>query len=292
MTDTGMPAAVISAFNPLPTFEDHLHAIAAQVPSVVVVDDSGRPGALAARLQLMGLENLHVVENDSNLGLAVALNRGIASAVSAGARRVVTFDQDTNVPAGFVAELAAAMDRLGPEALVVGPETISSERQPVCHLVGGEVCSLRILQSGMLVDARAFELVGMFREEFFIDVLEPDFLARLHRAGHHGFLALGVDLPHAVGETRRVNLGLVSPKVTDHAAFRRYLMTRNGIVVAFENVRTMPRFAADILAGVIREAARSILLESRRAKTLRAVLAGIADAIRRRLGPPPKAFRG
>lgn len=281
------PAAVISAHRPDHSFEANLQSVGRQAAFVIVVDDSGQAGPLARRVATLGLPNVSVVENPNNLGLARSLNRGIERAVAQGARSVMTFDQDTAVPPGFIDALARFMARQGPDVVAVGPETIDHERQPVYHRHGGEVCSLRILQSGMLVSAAAFAKVGGFREEFYIDVLEPDFLARAHRAGFHSLLAPGTDLPHVVGAPRRVNLWLVSPKVSDHAVFRRYLMTRNGLVVAVEAARSMPRFAVDIARGVWREAWRAILLEHSRRAKLRAVLLGVRDALRRRLGPPP-----
>ena len=105
MTDTGV-WAVISTFRPGASALAAVTSVQEQVDGVIVVDDGSGEASAAALERLRDL-GAHVSASAENLGIAASLNRGIREARARGARHVLTLDQDSEVPAGFVERLLA-----------------------------------------------------------------------------------------------------------------------------------------------------------------------------------------
>ena len=85
MTTPRKVAAVVTTFHGGESLRLHLERIVEQVEVVVIVDDSGEPSRDAA-INFTGLEKAIVLRNEDNLGIAAALNRGIAQAGADGMR--------------------------------------------------------------------------------------------------------------------------------------------------------------------------------------------------------------
>ena len=90
-------------------------------------------------------------------GIAAALNRGIRTALDAGADAVVTFDQDSRIGGGVRRGLLAARAAAAAEGLRVGPvvpEQFAAVSQVHGATAGGTLLARHVIQSGMLLDRR------------------------------------------------------------------------------------------------------------------------------------------
>ena len=127
-----------------------------------------------------------------NRGIAFALNYGMEECVRRGFRWVLTMDQDSS----FVTSLRAYEDLIA-----------SSEAErvglfyPLYEIEGVRVKSpeKRVLQSGSLVNAECWKLVGGYEERYFIDYVDYDYCARLLGTGCRVQNVSGVILSHRPG---------------------------------------------------------------------------------------------
>ena len=126
MGTTFMPeprvVAVVSAYRPEKALVDHLEALAQQAAEVVVVDDGSGPES-ADVLDLAASHGATVIRLEQNSGIAAALNAGVVACSAKDTDFVLVLDQDSLVPAGFVAALvheyrAAASIRCSPRPLM------------------------------------------------------------------------------------------------------------------------------------------------------------------------------
>src|SRR5690606_21558408 len=111
--------AVFSMFRPSETALEAVGSVVSQVDGVVVVDDGSGESADGVFERLVS-DRVTVIRRSENRGIAAALNDGMARARAAGARYVVTFDQDSRVPPGFVSALLRTHDDASADGVRVG----------------------------------------------------------------------------------------------------------------------------------------------------------------------------
>lgn len=233
--------AVVTAFRPEPPLLDHVALIRAQVDEVVVVDDGSGPGFddVFVAVDDMGAG---VVRLRSNEGIAHALNAGIRAAALAPQDLVVTFDQDSAIPAGFIDALVETWDEAtarGVEIGLVCPELFANVNQaPDGPGEDGFLRAREPIQSGALYSWAALSRIGKFREDLFIDLVDAEHFLRLRRLGMEAIAVPGLHLPHELGRT--YPLTFLGRQVSTHRGplwaslstpFRYYYRMRNRVIV-------------------------------------------------------------
>lgn len=171
----------------------------------VIVDNASRASVLIKIRAVSQKHNVLLLCNDTNLGLAAALNRGVRaiSKNSPGSRLVLLLDQDSEPGPGGVESLLTAFARLelkgervgsvGP--LLVDPETglthgfhqYSQWRWKRVYPPAGSpapVPCANLNGSGTLVPVSLFLQLGGLNEEFFIDHVDTDWAFRLQAGGY------------------------------------------------------------------------------------------------------------
>lgn len=274
-------AAVVTAFRPGPGLADVVAAASAQCARVVVVDNTP-PGEPCAAELLGQRPGLVVERSPENLGLAAALNRGVALAGDAAV--LLLLDQDSAPPKDLVPRLARHLDGTVRVATPAPWDATAGRyldpraaRRPVVADVPVAITS------GMVVDRSVLAEVGPFREEFFVDCVDQDFCLRVRRAGGRVVQDRSVRLPHSLGETRWRGWGPLRLRSTQHPTWRLYWATRNGVVLARENLRREPVWALTSIALMAYVALTVALFEPPRLARLARMARGVRDGLRGRV---------
>ena len=239
--------AVVVAYHPNHAQLDALIvALKDEVGSAVVVDNTDQ---LEGRWHpAPGLEHfVHLTRLDDNLGVGCAQNVGARWAVEGGARYVLLLDQDSLPTPGMVDQLLRALlltrvnDAHPP--LVAGPVLVDqatgersnflpSDDVACCSDSLMDVVATRLtVASGMLIDVRAFDLVGYMREDYFIDWIDIEWVVRLHQMGYFSVGVRGADLEHNEGEVLRSIWFIPNKKIPYHQPFRNYYRVRNQLFI-------------------------------------------------------------
>lgn len=301
---TGVPAAatvaaVITAFDPGESLLTVAASVVGQVGAVVVVDDGSTATGTGQVLESCERLGCTVVRRCVNGGVAAALNSGVTQALSASPAPsdILTLDQDSVVPEGYVEAAVAARaaaERHGIPVAMVAPERVAGlpgrlrgSRDGV--LLGGEP-----VQSGLLVPTAVLRSVGLFDESLFIDGVDTEFYLRCLDAGLVVVLVPGTTLSHRLGSRhpvrflgRPVVLRGSAVELTHARAFRYYFIARNRIALVRAHGRRHPGWAAGQLLGVTRHLLLVTVLVPGRAERARAVRRGIRDGLRGVGGPAP-----
>ena len=277
--------AVIVTYNPRPTFVESIVNVGAQVNHVVVVDNGSSTETE---------QHLHTVErrlgctlihNRQNLGIALALNLGVKYALETGYDWVCTLDQDSQVCDGYISEMLDAYQRAPhPERVaLLAPSYVDREsgvKMRLKRACDGEI--LTAMTSGSMVPLAAIRKLGFFDESLYMDAVDIEFCLRARREGMLILQSPAV-LLHSLGATSYHRLFGLRFGVTNHAANRRYYMTRN-------RLRLLMRYAADWpwtwreSRTMLLDAAKIVLVEDNKWRKFRAIAAGITDACRGKLG--------
>lgn len=291
--------AIISTFRPDDDLLWAFDSIASQVSGVVVVDDASGPGSseLLSALTARGAVVESLAENS---GIGAALNRGYELALEAGASKVVSFDQDSHIEAGYVqslldAHVAAAVR--GHRVGLVVPEHFADVRQAYAELGDGTLLAKNIIQSGMLVDAEVLRQIGTMREDFFIDLIDTEFELRTRAAGYLTIAAPGAALAHQLGRQyarllfgRPVSIpGILPPVTTFSTPFRYFYRVRNRIVLNRLYLRFAPaQITRDTVIDLL-HFVNAALVARPRGEFARVLRAGINAGLKSRMGRMPSA---
>lgn len=282
--------AVVAAFRPGPELPTAVEGVIGQVEVVVVVvDEHPVSEATRAALEACRAAGAYVVEHGANRGIGAALNTGVADVL---ARRpltsdVLTLDQDSAVPPGYVAALLAAgsaAEAAGVRVGMVAPDAVGSilrlptrRRGPV--VIGGEP-----IQSGLLVPVPVLQLLRGFDESLFIDGVDTDFWLRARDAGLHCVLAPGTRLEHRLGQAITLGAGHETPLVVA-STFRYYYQWRNLVALLRRHLRRHPVYSLRAMLRAVRHLAIVTVLTPERAARLRQAYAGLRAGLRGDVGP-------
>ncbi len=281
-------AGVVVLYNPTPEVIDNILTWAEQVETVYAVNNTPRPGPGIGSLgtqgddsdagdwtpadRLVSLGNVTYLPLGENVGIARALNIGAERAVAAGFDALLTMDQDSRAEADLVARLLECREAVEGRPGIVAPFHLTrAVRRPPPETTFTEV--MTPMTSGCLLELTAWQGVGPFRDDFFIDFVDNEYCLRLRRAGYLVIRANRALLEHAVGDITRHG-PLIA---TNHSPLRRYYKSRNRLVVFREYLFTFPGHSLIDQVRIAKEIASILLFEDEKGAKLRMMWRGVRD---------------
>ena len=203
--------------------------------NVIIVDNTPN------RNLAIGGENITYIPLMDNLGIAKALNEGFMIAKSKGAEWVLTMDQDSDLPSNmievyhnFIVETNGKIGLLAPQI-----NMYKGENKKVFN---SYVKIDEAITSGSLINCKAYNEVGGFKDELFIDGVDFEFCWNLKKHGYSIYQLNSVVMQHQLGETKEYKLfGKHLFYVTNHNFIRRYYMTRNSLYIRYLYADIMPK---------------------------------------------------
>ncbi|GAB3612425.1 glycosyltransferase family protein [Humibacter ginsengisoli] len=281
--------AIVSLYRPDKEALANVSRIAAQADEVIAVDDGSGDEYESIVEAIAGL-GVFVLSSSENEGIGAALNRGISHAAPGIDDVVITFDQDSVVPVGFIDALIDTLCRSTADGLKVGmvaPASFGGISQTGSKLSDGFTEALRPIQSGLLVTGMALRTVGDFDADFFIDLVDDEYYFRARAAGFLSVASADLDLPHRLGSFRTLRILGVPITTTLSTPFRYYYRSRNRILLSRRYRSSSPGL---ILRDSALDAAHfvAVLLFARPRRSMLTVLwRGLRDARLGRTGRIP-----
>jgi rhamnosyltransferase len=276
-------AAVVVLYSPSADVLASVDSYRDQVDAIIAVDNTEAPDQqLVERLESRGVS---YVSLSGNRGIGAALNIGCIRARELGFDWALTVDQDSTVPPGMVARLHGCAKTQLPS---VGPVAIVA---PIWDQVGGlpeattegwrdiEVA----MTSGSLTNLVAFDELGGFREDLFIDRVDNEYCLRARRRGWRVVQQQDAVLLHRMGHLRKATFP-VRCWVTDYSPVRRYYMVRNHLEVRREYGREFPGWMAIERRYWRKELVKIMLAEPHRLEKAKMMTRGWLDYQRGRFG--------
>lgn len=276
--------AVIVSYHPEPAIIQNVDSLRPQVSDVVVVDNGSGPNSvrLLNRLEANGI---HVIRNQTNLGIAAALNLGIRQAMALGYRWIATFDQDSTVARDFFQNMLLALQSCpsSDQVALISPVHHEPDAQSALPRKADLSQSYSFIAdawtSGSLIKAEAFERIGWYDESLFIDYVDFDFCLRLRRTGFKLMRSQHSFLTHRLGspETHSV-LGLRFT-LKSHNALRHYYMMRNRVIVIRRHALAFPGWALKELRWMVIDPFKVLFFEKDRRAKLRCMMKGFRHGL-------------
>jgi rhamnosyltransferase len=233
--------ALIVTYNPdLNSFSKNLDAINNQVEKVIIVDNSNDATCQDnLKAYLKEKNDTILIQPKENLGIAYAQNIGFVQAIKDNADYIVTFDQDSSVEDGLIAELYNEYKKVealnGIKIACIGPSVIN-ERNNTRYdkyfrnstKVNDSVYSVKsIISSGTLYNVNVFSAIGLNKAEWFIDSIDIEWCYRARYLGYHVLMTTKVSMKHNLG-AKDMHLPL-GKSINIGSPFRLYYVYRNWV---------------------------------------------------------------
>ena len=294
--------AVVVTWNPdLAAFEKALRSYSGCCPVVIV--DNGSAPAILAGLRKWVSPNCALIECGVNLGIAAAINRGVAAGARWRPEYYFLLDQDSELEVGALDHLmhtSRTLQETG-HAPVVGPLPITRDSgQPIGVYQHIDIADQATIQaeslytSGMLVPANlALEAPQM--ESFFIDYVDTEWCYRVrHVFGYETYVVPKARIFHQVGDSVLGMKGLRKLPLLVHRPLRQYFQFRNALwMLRLEYIPLRAR-----ITMAVRCLARVVVLAfcvAPRLTRVRYIMDAIIDGIRGHAGRGsylPESARG
>lgn len=277
--------AVVVTFHPGESFFRLLTVLRAHVSSLAVVDNASNP---ELRDRIQGVLKSHELRLlPENLGLAEALNIGVSMLRESGCEWVYLFDQDTEILEGFFEDYFGVLAaNQGNDVAVIGShyrrKGIDRPPEAPIRILPSFREAKAVITAGSLLSVAAFNRIGPFRSDFFIDWVDTEYCYRARRAGYRIIKLTQPQLSQTIGRSHQVQTWLGSVVCTDHDPNRHFFMQRNLILLAKAYFWMEPLWFLARAADGVKTAIRIALFEDRTRAKFKAMCRGLAAGIRGR----------
>jgi rhamnosyltransferase len=277
-----------------------LSALIPQVKSLVVVDNTPASDlSVPILMREYATFGIHLIRLGENLGIAKALNAGIAWAMQGDATHILLSDQDSSPAADMVEKLLDVLQHLtvqGEKIGCVGPafRDLSTGRMHKFQVPGkgglfykthpGDLAIpwvevISNITSGSLIPVHLFTDVGLMREDYFIDFVDTEWC---FRARHRGYKIYGTSqavMNHHVGDKTFLAWCGRWKSFSGYSTDRLYYQYRNGIFLlrgSFIPFGWKLRLGLTWLSNIY----AYVFFAPSRLENLKAIVIGIWDGIR------------
>lgn len=174
-------------------------------------------------------KKIEIIANDSNLGIAKALNQGSVMALNRGCEWLLTMDQDSSFENNTFFKAFAQADKT--DVAIFSPNHSNIRRDEAGDNYEQSDSDLLVMTSGNIISLSAWKKIGGFEEKLFIDEVDHDYCLR---AIQHGFRIIkypNVYLNHKLGDLKEVKFLFAKFYISQHSPIRTYYIYRNNLYV-------------------------------------------------------------
>lgn len=200
----------------------------------VLIVDNGSNGQSLEILKKAISNNVEIIYNSENMGIAYALNQGVKYAKKNDFEWIVTLDQDSIATEKMIKDMLTAYNSLSStkknEIVSIVPRHIEQKMYDEKQIVSTNIKCEEVLTditSGNLIKVSVFDKVGYFDEKLFIDCVDNEFCLRLCKSGYKIIRVNDSILLHNLGNLKIKKFITKKASYTNHSFIRRYYITRN-----------------------------------------------------------------
>jgi len=271
--------AGIVLYNPdIGRLSDNISSIISQVNEIVLIDNASDNKEEIQELISGNTKKISCIRNNSNCGIAYALNQILKFAENHGYPLFLTLDQDSVCCESLVNEyLNCWNEKIGQLTCNVFDRN-AGEVDKVDFNGKGKTEIEYCITSGSANNTKAIRKIGGYNEYLFIDGVDLDLSLRLREAGY-SIVRIDYDgLMHQIGEGGQVSVLGKDISLSNHSPWRNYYARRNMIYVARRHYRGIRK--AKMIGKQIIYAIGVVLIENQKANRLKQNCKGVLDGFK------------
>lgn len=285
----GNTCAIIVTYHPDPEFRLRAQYVLQQFPFVFIVDN-GSSGVTTGMLSSLAEDRrVKLLLNESNLGIAEALNQGMQQARKEGLIWCVTLDQDTTIDSDLLETLIAVHDECGRDRVLVGGNYRNVNKQKnYIECRDGDKCYRErktLITAGTLLPLDMAIRIGGFRKDYFIDSVDHEFCLRARANGYKIIISCKPVMSQSIGSGVVAGSLLSRFASFNHSSVRKYYIARNTLVTARDYFFREPAWSLRQLWRLMSDFASIILFESGKYEKAKAFSQGLLHGMVGKMGP-------
>lgn len=232
-------SAGIVLYNPdINRLKENIEAVIMQCSHVYLVDNgSDNLNEVKKIIKRFNCKQLSITENESNMGIAKALNQMCSAALDDGFDWILTLDQDSVCPSNMIEEYRKALSDKNTAMLC--PLIYDRNRENKITKQDDVIEVDECITSGSLLRLLAWKEISGFDEIMFIDSVDFDICHRLKRVGYKILCVQSVVLIHELGHIQIRRFLLRKVNIMNHSPFRKYYIARNTVYLARKERRSV-----------------------------------------------------
>jgi len=264
-------AATVTLYNPNNNVIDNIESYLFQVEKIYAIDNSDLVNQFVVD-KLKQKINIKYIRNNSNLGIATALNIGARNAIYDGFDYLLTMDQDSSAPEKMIYNLQTLMVSIKNAGIIA-----AEHFDPSIHTNNNDVLNEEVLftmSSGNLISLSAFKIVGDFLDNLFIDHVDHEFCLRLNKFGYKVIKTNTALVFHKLGNIAEKKFLNRTYYPINHSPLRLYYRFRNRFYVNKIYKDEFPQYVKIDNKNAIRELLTILIFEKNRIRKVRMILFG------------------
>lgn len=283
-------SATVILYNPVDDTYDNICSYAYNVEYLIVVDNSiTHNKQLISRLE-NNFSNLIYINNNTNLGIATALNIGCKKAIECGSDWILTMDQDSKI-LNFSSYLQC-LEKIGnsDNVAILAANTMWNA---TTEMIKEDMCTFKekflVITSANLLNLSLFNTIGGFEEKLFIDMVDHDYCIRAQKSNFKILWFENIIVNHSLGNLfQRKNF--ITRKIRnkiEHNPQRVYYITRNYLYTWQQYGKIFPQeFSLLKILNIlfIHEITKIILYEDKKIKKIQAKFLGLFHFLKDKYG--------
>lgn len=222
------------------------------------------------------VEKIQYINNNENLGIAVALNLAAELSRNEKFEWLLTMDQDSKFEPDELKKLIQFVKNNKDERIgIISPwhKTKCNDKKPEQDIEK----VMEVMTSGNLLNLNIHKNVGGFKEWLFIDSVDIEYGMNLNKNNYKVIRLNYVNLEHELGDIKVIKIFGRNFVCSNHNYIRRYYISRNINYVYSMYYNYFPEYCNFIKNG-LKGATRNILFfEKDKYKKIRNIYRGIRD---------------
>ena len=264
-------AAVVVFYNPS---EDNIEKINNYISSVnrlYVVDNSDDE-----TIRIESTNKIEYIKLNSNKGIAYALNVGAKKAIDEGYEFLLTMDQDSKVTSEIVDGMKEYLEKHDTKKIgLVSPYQDIDAKDDKKNKDVEEM--IEVMTSGNIINLKAYQDIGGFKDWLFIDCVDTDYCMNLHKHGYKVLRLNNIVMKHELGNLVVHKLFGKEYPCYNHNPIRRYYIVRNNMYICDMYGDMYPDYCAWLKRVQKGQVKRILAFEKNKFRKLRMMLKGYRD---------------
>ena len=284
---------ILVAYEPDRLFPDRIRRIFGQTRQIVIVNN-GPKESLNKYLASVNHSKtqIHLIQNNKNMGLGYALNQGIEYSLGKGYKWILLLDQDTQIDSDIIVSLNRIIETISPYPSIVGVNYRDTQNGTTfikCNGPGTAAIKRKtVITSGSLLNLKDHLAIGPFRSDYFIDSIDHEYCLRARSKGFSVLISCKPLMSHNIGSIfSEANILERYLRAPDHPPERKYYIARNIVLTIIKFWSREPVWCLKQIFRLILEIISIMLFENPKKEKLAATMNGIADGIHNRSGQGP-----
>jgi len=221
-------AGLVILYQPSSTIIDNIKSYLPLLDKLIVFDNTEAANENIHN-QILELQNVILVHDNQNAGIAKRLNEGAAMCLNENFTWMLTMDQDSAFESNLFKEYVNCLEQLENK----GNIAMTGVEFEVTPASNGCNCNevKQVITSGSFINLALFKEIGGFDKALFIDEVDTDYCYQAILKGYKIIKFKSIFLNHSLGKVS-YHKSLKTLKTTSrtlHSPLRLYYMVRNNL---------------------------------------------------------------